>query len=161
MKLQILMWSVVLWLCSSGCGDSDLTSITPEEINALLAQVDEDSPQFVEKNITFDSIVTKAGTRHVGSMSERVKIKLFYFNDLVRGYFNLIDKDDKNLQFFGQKIGDRWVMECVTKLNMEEVGGYLILDKTAGIWSNGNISFRPESITLHKSDIDYSVLKSW
>ncbi len=161
MKLQILMLSVVVWLCCSGCGDSDLTSITPEEINALLVQVDEDSPQFVEKNITFDSIITKAGTRQIGSGSERVKIKLFYYGSLVRGYFNLIEKDDKNLQFFGQKIGDRWVMECVTKLNMEEVGGYMILEKSSGIWSKGDINFQPESITLRHSNIDYDVLKSW
>ncbi len=161
MELRILMWSVVLWLCCSGCGDSNLTSITPEEINALLAQVDEESPLFVEKNITFDSIVTRAGVRQIGSGSERVKIKMFYYGNLVRGYFNLIDKDDKNLQFFGQKIGDRWVAECVTKLNMEEVGGYIILNGTAGIWSKGDINFQPESITLRKSEIDYDVLKSW
>ena len=161
MELRILMWSVVLWLCCSGCGDSDLTSITPEEINALLAQVDENSPQFVEKNITFDSIVTRAGTRLNGAASERVKIKMFYYNDLVRGYFNLIDKDDKNLQFFGQLIGDQWVVKCVTKLNMEEVGGYIILEGTEGVWSKGDINFQPELMTLLKKEIDYDVLKSW
>ena len=162
MKLQVLYIIGVLWLCCSGCGTSDLTSMTPEEINNLLSQVDEDSPRFVEKGNSFDSIVTAAGIRTNADTNERVKMKIFYFGDLLRGYFNLTDKDDKNLQVFGKKTGDMWVIKCVTKLNMEEVGGYMILqDNRKGIWSNGNISFRSERINLTKQNIDYDVLQTW
>jgi len=147
MKLQILMLSVVLWLCSSGCGESSMTSITPEEINGLLSQVNEDDPEFVAKGIQFDSIVTKAGIRSIAETNERVKIKFFYFEDRVRGYFNLADSDDKNLQFFGRKVDDLWVLKCVTKINMEEVGGYLIFKKDgSGIWSKGDLNFKPHMV---------------
>jgi len=162
MKLQVLMCTVGLWLCCSGCGDSNLTSITPEEINGILSHVDEESPRFVEKSIKFDSILTLAGVRQSNDTSERVKIKLFYYNDLVRGYYNLIDKDDKNLQVFGKKVKNRWVLKCVTKLNMTEVGGYMILESGgASIWSNGDLNFKPQEITLLKADRDYDVLKTW
>jgi len=96
MKLRILIYSVVLWLCSSGCGERNLTSITPEEINTLLAKVNEEEPKFVEKGISFDSIVTKAGIRSFNDTPQKVKMKLYYFQNRVRGYFNVIDQDDKN-----------------------------------------------------------------
>ena len=162
MKLHTLICLVSLWLGFSGCGESNLTSITPDKINSLLSQVNEDDPRFVEKGISFDSIITKAGNREISTSSERVKIKLFYYDDKVRGYFNLTDRDDKNLQFFGQRIEDLWVLKCVTKLNMQEVGGYIFLDEDgSGVWSNGDLNFKPQVITLLKSNKDYDVLTSW
>lgn len=162
MKLHMLICLVSLWLGFSGCGESSLTSITPDKINSLLSQVNEDDPRFVEKSISFDSIITKAGNREISTSSERVKIKLFYYDDKVRGYFNLIDRDDKNLQFFGQRIEDLWVLKCVTTLNMQEVGGYIFLDEGgSGVWSNGDLNFKPQVISLLKSNKDYDALTSW
>ena len=89
-------------------------------------------------------------------------MKLFYFGPLARGYYNLADQDDKNLQVFGRQIDDHWAFKCVTKINMEEAGGYMILDQDHnGIWSSGHINFDTEKISLEKKDTDYQDLSQW
>ena len=136
--------------------------MTNEQVNKLLAQIDETSTVFTQKEVVFDSVITIAGQRIVGDKSERLKMKLFYFGSHCRGYYNLSELDDKNLQFFGQKIDGYWTLKCVTKLNMTEVDGYIILGENYnGLWSNGNVNFEQGTITLVKQNIDYTELKNW
>ncbi len=162
MKLHVLILFISLWLVCYGCDSRTLENMTPEQINQILSHINEDDPAFVQKDIVFDSIVTSAGTRHINGKTERVKTRLYYFGDRTRGYFNLADRDEKNLQVFGQKIDNNWVIKCVTKLNMEEVGGYIIIEPGGqGIWSNGHINFKTEPISLSKQNIDYDDLKTW
>lgn len=162
MKLRPLLLFMGLWLICYGCDNRSLEKLKPEEINSILANVSEDDPAFVQKGISFDSIVTLAGTRTIGNKTERIKFRLYHFQHLTRGYFNLTDRDDKNLQVFGKLIDGNWVIKCVTKLNMEEVGGYIILQPDRnGIWSNGHINFKTETIALKKQTTDYDDLTSW
>lgn len=146
----------------TACNNSSVSSFDNTEINTLLSQIDENDAAFVEKEIIFDSIATMAGLRSLNSMEEPIKIKLFYFGDRVRGYYNLASRDDKNLQIFGRQLDGRWVIKCVTKLNMEEAGGYIILEKTGdGIWSTGHVNFKKGRITLEKQYTDYNSLENW
>ncbi len=162
MKLQALVLILSLWLCYGCDSEKDLTSLSNDDINLLLSHFDAEDPVFVNKEVQFDSILTIAGIRSIDDESERIKSKLFFFGEHTRGYFNLADSDTKNLQVFGKKIGDLWVLKSVTKLNMEESDGYIILDKNYdGIWSNGNINFRKGSIALKKQNIDYTELNTW
>lgn len=162
MKLHTLIFLISLWLVCYGCDDRTLESMTAEEINQILSHVNEEDPAFVAKDIAFDSVVTSAGSRTINGKVERVKSRLYFYGDLTRGYFNLADRDEKNLQVFGKKVEGNWVIKCVTKLNMEEVGGYMILSPDGnGIWSNGHISFKTETITLNKKNTDYDALKTW
>lgn len=136
-----------------------------EEINAILSQLNEADPLFTAKDITFDSIATYAGTRQLDDHLEKFKLKLFFYNGVCRGYFNLPSEDTKNLQVFGSKVDGKWIMKCVTKLNMEEAGGYMILEEKpgmlSGIWSNGHINFEKGTISMQKQDIDYNILAEW
>ena len=162
MKLHTLILFISLWLVCYGCDSRTLETMTPEQINEILSHINEDDPAFVQKEVVFDSIVTSAGTRNINDRTERVKSRLYYFGDRTRGYFNLADRDEKNLQVFGKKINNRWVIKCVTKLNMEEVGCYMIMNPNGqGIWSNGHINFKTEQISLKKQNIDYDDLKTW
>ncbi len=146
----------------AACGEPSISSLDNYDINDLLVQVNEEDEIFVQKNVVFDSILTLAGRRTLEGKTELVKIKLFYYGDRVRGYFNLSDKDDKNLQVFGKRIGTYWVFKCVTKINMEEAGGYLIMENNRrGIWSNGHVNFKIGDIALTKQITDYSSLTNW
>lgn len=162
MKLQWQILFMLLWLSCYGCDNSTLESLTGEEINAILAHVNENDPEFVKKEVPFDSIITSAGYRSLNSNSERIKAKLYYYGDRTRGYYNLSDRDDKNLQVFGRKVGDYWALKCVTKLNMEEAGGFIILRHDgSGIWSNGHYNFKTGTISTKKQYRDYDELESW
>lgn len=162
MKLQMLVVLIGLWLICCGCDNRSLESLSVDEINSILSNVNEDDPGFVQKNVSFDSIITSAGTRTVEGKNERMKMRLYFYQDRTRGYFNLADRDDKNLQVFGKKVDGNWAIKCVTKLNMEEVGGYIILGPdNNGIWSNGHYNFKKEYLTLKKQNTDYDDLKSW
>ena len=144
------------------CTDNAISSLSNEEVNNLLSQIDENDPSFVEKNVQFDSIVTLAGERILEEKVERIKMKIYYYGDLSRGYFNLRDMDDKNLQVFGKKTGPYWIYKCVTKINMTEAGGYMIFgDSGEGVWSNGDVNFKQGKIEVKKQTIDYNSLVSW
>ena len=162
MKLQWQISLMLLWLFCYGCDNSSLESLDKVEINKILANVDENDPEFVKKEVPFDSIITSAGSRSLNANSERIKAKLYYYGDRTRGYYNLSDRDEKNLQVFGRKVGDLWALKCVTKLNMEEVGGYIIINPDgSGIWSNGHYNFETGTISLNKQNRDYTELESW
>jgi len=151
-----------MWLCYGCDSEKGLEEWGKVEINTLLSKVDVSDPVFVEKDIKFDSIVTIAGTRKLGTTSERIKCKLFFFGQNMRGYFNLADQDDKNLQVFGKRIDQHIALKSATKINMEESDGYLILDDNYnGIWSNGNINFQTGSISMKKQNTDYTSLDTW
>lgn len=162
MKLQYVVFiSMVLLLCF-GCENTSLEKMDATQINEILSNVNENDPAFVQKGVSFDSVVTMAGTRTLDNLNERVKLRLYYFGDLVRGYYMLADRDDKNLQVYGKKVNGLWVIKCVTKLNMEEAGGYIMIrqDKT-GIWSTGHYSFKTGTLAYAKQNIDYDELESW
>lgn len=162
MKLQTSILVISLWLCSLGCEDSSIHSLNNDQINKILSEVNEDDPKFVEKGVSFDSILTLAGHRSLNEKSEKVKARFYFFGERTRGYYNLPERDDKNLQVFGKKVGDKWAIKCVTKLNMEEAGGYIILnDNNKGIWSNGHYNFEKGLVSLKKQDKDYDDLKTW
>ncbi len=161
LRFVSLLFSLLLITCFS-CQRSELTNLSPEGINNILAQFNENDAVFTQKDVEFDSINTLAGIRDYSNVQQRVKVKLFYFGDYARGYFNVSDIDDSNLQIFGKKIQDYWAFKCVTKINMEEVGGYIILKKNnSGIWSNGHINFNIEKINLTKQMVDYNNLTNW
>ena len=159
----LLFFSLIILGCSQSKLEKD--QMSTETVNSILGQVSENDSAFTEKGIAFDSIITLAGVRLLENKSERIKVKLFFFGDNCRGYFNLIDKDSKNLQFFGSKIDNKWALKCVTKLNMEEVGGYIIFwpsDKDIkGVWSNGDVNFKQGKIILTKQELDYNILTVW
>jgi len=150
-----------------GCGESARQNekLNTSQINSILGHIQENDPAFTEKGITFDSITTLAGIRSLEEKQERIKMKIFYFGENCRGYFNLPNQDAKNLQFFGKKVDNRWALKCVTKLNMEEVGGYIIfnrgLNSYDGIWSNGDVNFNKGKIILSKQELDYNTLTVW
>jgi hypothetical protein len=144
------------------CGGDTLSSLDNNAINAILSNVNEADTTFTKKDVKFDSIVTLAGTRTYLGNNQKVKLKLFYFGNYARGYFNIKDLDDKNLQVFGNKLEDKWALKCVTKINMEEAGGYIIIDDSnQGIWSSGHINFNKEIIILTKQNKDYATLTEW
>ena len=118
MKLHVLVILIGLWLICCGCDNRSLESLSVDEINVILSNVNEDDPGFVQKNVSFDSITTTAGTRSLEGKNERIKMRLYFYQDRTRGYYNLADRDDKNLQVFGRKVDDNWAIKCVTKLNM-------------------------------------------
>ncbi len=154
--------ALLIAVMMTACNEASIRSFDNKEINALLVQVDENDERFIQKNVVFDSIVTRAGQRSLDNKTDRFKIKLFYFGDYARGYFNLALQDEKNLQVFGKRIGEYWVFKCVTKINMEEAGGYLILESDgSGIWSNGHVNFKKGVIDLKKQITDYSSLENW
>lgn len=162
MKLQTSFALISLWLVCFGCENRKTSSLNDQQVNEILSSVDENDPGFVQKGISFDSILTLAGTRSLGDFNEPVKAKLYFYGDLTRGYYNLKDRDEKNLQVFGKKVGDYWAIKCVTKLNMEEAGGYIILKSwNNGFWSNGHYNFDQGTITMIKQNIDYNDLQSW
>ena len=162
MKLQWQYLILLLWLSCSGCANDKLESLSAVEINKILANVDENDPEFVNKNVPFDSIITSAGMRTLGSLNEKIKARLYYYGDRTRGYYNLSDRDEKNLQVFGKKVGEYWALKCVTKLNMEEAGGYLIIRPDgSGIWSNGHYNFLTGTVFMQNQNIDYDDLASW
>ncbi|MEE9374370.1 MAG: hypothetical protein V3V00_15045, partial [Saprospiraceae bacterium] len=151
-----------------GCSESknQQKGLSNEEVNLILDEIREDDSAFTQKGIEFDSIVTLAGNRVLNSEKVRVKLKLFYFGNHCRGYFNLPDLDTKNLQFFGKKINNMWALKCVTKLNMEEAGGYILFNYTkkndiTGFWSNGHVNFKQGKIVLAKQELDYNTLTVW
>lgn len=152
----------ILAIAMAGCGDQPISSFDNHRINDLMVQVDENDPAFVAKGIEFDEVVTWAGHRTLDGQEERYKMKLFYYGDRVRGYYNLSDRDDKNLQVFGRYINDMWVLKSVTKINTEEADGYIILsDSGEGIWSNGKVNFKKGTIALTKMNRDYNTLNEW
>jgi hypothetical protein len=162
-RLAFLFSLIVLSCSETKHSKRDLNT---DDINNILGQVQENDPVFTEKGIAFDSIVTLAGIRQLEGKNERIKMKLFYFGSYSRGYFNLPDLDIKNLQFFGKKIDNSWALKCVTKLNMEEAGGYMIYwqgenDSYEGIWSNGEVNFKQGKIILDRQVIDYNTLTIW
>ena len=162
MKIQALIYLTSLTLLTAGCGSKSLKNLSNKEINKILSFVNENDPAFVEKGISFDSVATYAGIRTLNNNSERIKARLYFFGNLTRGYFNLADFDEKNLQVFGKKVNNTWALKCVTKLNMEEAGGYIILDHlNDGIWSNGHHSFKMGTLSWSKQNIDYDILQSW
>jgi len=161
-RLVLFFFLIVL-----GCTESKKPSekISPEEINSILGQFQESDAIFTEKGVAFDSILTLAGTRLRDGIDERIKMKLFFYGPHCRGYFNLPLTDDKNLQVFGKNIDNQWILKCVTKLNMEEVGGYMLIEQKKsiyqGIWSNGHVNFKNEKIRLVKNSTDYNILTDW
>lgn len=159
----LLLFSIIIIGCSGPSKQNE--NLNNDQINSILGQLQENDPVYTQKGISFDSIVTLAGIRSVNDKQERIKMKLFYFGDNCRGYFNLADLDSKNLQFFGKKVDNRWALKCVTKLNMSEVGGYIIFDKDSkgldGIWSNGDVNFQKGDIILTKQELDYNTLTVW
>ena len=162
MKLQTVGLIASLWLSCIGCEQRELSQLDNNKVNAILANVNEDDPQFVQKDVSFDSIVTTAGYRDINGESERIKMRLYYYGALTRGYFNLADRDDKNLQVFGKNVDGIWAIKCVTKLNMEEVGGYMLWKSYGdGIWANGHHNFKKQALSLKKQELDYDVLKTW
>lgn len=162
MKMHILVLAMCIVSCVGCDSNTKLKSMTNEQMNKILAQIDETSSVFVQKDVAFDSIVTAAGSRFVNDREERMKIKLFYFGNHTRGYYNLSDKDDKNLQVFGQKVDGRWTLKCVTKLSGEEADGYLFFnDGYQGLWSNGSVNFVQGTFNMVKQNKDYADLKSW
>ncbi len=161
-KLCIGLIIVGLILLLSACQNESVQTLNTDQINQFMTQVHANDPAFTHKNVKFDSIVTLAGTRQYRQKSQKIKAKIFYFGDLARGYYNLADRDDKNLQIFGKKVDGLWIHTCVTKINMEEVGGYLILDQNrSGIWSSEHINFEKQEISLKKFGQDYTELTSW
>lgn len=162
MKAHLLLLNSLVILIFVSCNAPSLRSLSTDQINAILRQINENDEAFTQKEVSFDSIITLAGTRHLESKAERIKLKLFYFGDRSRGYYNLSDRDVSNLQIFGQKIEGLWVFKCVTKINMEEAGGYLIIqDQSKGIWSNGHVNFRKGLLELEKKYTDYNELEAW
>ncbi len=162
MKLQMPVMVMALWLLCPGCEDRDLLNLSDTEVNEILVRVDENDAEFVRKGVVFDSVLTVAGSRTLEEKSERVKARLYFFGDRVRGYYNLADSDQKNLQVFGKKVGNEWAIKCVTKLNMEEAGGYILWSNDGtGIWATGHNNFKKGLITLQKQNIDYDDLVSW
>lgn len=162
MWLRGLCAVVVTWLCLGCEGNVQLTTMSDSAINQILAQVDTEDPEFVQKGVSFDSIITIAGHRYLKGKKARVKCKLFFYRDYVRGYYNLTEQDDKNLQIFGKKTEDYLIFRSATKINMEEADGYIIFDKGYnGIWSNGNVNFEKGTIELVKNDTDYNTLQQW
>jgi hypothetical protein len=146
----------------ASCQHRSLSSLSNDEINALLAQVDENDAVFIEKGVTFDSVVTYVGTRELESTKERMKMKLFYFNGVMRGYYNLPDTDQKNLQIFGKEIEGNQVLKCVSNLISDEQGSYLIVDKNkAGIWASPHQNYKLGTFQLRKSAIDYATVREW
>lgn len=143
----------------TGCTPDTLLTLDNEGISRILSLMDENDPAFREKEVAFDSIVSYTGIRTYQGNEQNIKVKLFYFGDRMRGYFNLRDQDDKNLQVFGKMVGGYKAFKCMTTVNMEEAGGYMILDEqNEGIWSNGHINFEKEQIHLKKSVRDYNDL---
>ena len=162
MKLQTSVMLISLWLICFGCESRKMNSLNDQKVNEILSSVDENDPGFVAKGISFDSILTLAGTRSLNDFSEPVKAKLYFYGDLVRGYYNLSNRDERNLQVFGKKVDEYWAIKCVTKLNMEEAGGYIILKSWRnGFWSNGHYNFEQGKISMSKQKIDYNDLQSW
>jgi hypothetical protein len=150
---------VCVWLISVACDNESLSSFDNNDINSILSQVNENDESFKVKDVQFDSIVSYEGIRTYRGADQRIKLKLFYFGDLMRGYFNIRDLDDKNLQVFGRNLGQYRAMKCMTTVNMEEAGGYIILEgNNQGIWSTGHINFEKETITLKKTVSDYNDL---
>jgi hypothetical protein len=163
MRLTLFICLVVLINCTSiNKKDEELS---PEQINAILGQFSETDEVFVKKNISFDSVVTYAGFRSLGERSEKIKMKLFYYDDNCRGYFNIPHLDNKNLQVFGKKMKDDLILKCVTKINMEEAGGFMFLvpelEGYSGTWSNGHVNFKLGRIELKKQSTDYNTLAEW
>ena len=157
MKLRRVVVITMVTFFFLSCRDSSLINFDSTKINALLSQLDEENPVFVRKDVAFDSIITVIGTRKIDGSVDKIKAKLFYYDSFCRGYFNLMELDDKNLQVFGQKVEDYWAFKCVTKLNMEEAGGYIVMNEDRkGIWSNGHQNFQKGQISWHKSAKDYS-----
>ena len=162
MKLQTQVFAMGLFLLIAGCGNSELKDLSNAEINEIMVHVNEDDPSFVEKGIAFDSIITLAGFRELDDKKERIKAKLYFFGERTRGYFNLADLDNKNLQVFGKKVEGDWAIKCVTKLNMEEVGGYILWSPGEdAIWSNGHYNFQKGNLSWTKQNTDYDVLETW
>ena len=127
-----------------------------------MSNVDENDPTFTLKDVKFDSIITVAGQRTYLEDQQNIKMKIFYYGDTARGYYNISDLDEKNLQIFGKRVDDLWAFQCVTKLNMEEAGGYLIMDGNyQGIWSSGHINYKKQELTLLKRKKDYQELSNW
>ncbi|MEL6123139.1 MAG: hypothetical protein AAFQ02_00395 [Bacteroidota bacterium] len=162
MKKHITCILMCILICL-GCETKEkLKDWTPEQLNLVLSQVDTADPSFTQKEVAFDSIITLAGVRILGQEQERIKFKLFHFGPYVRGYYNLADRDDKNLQVFGKRIDSQWVMKCVTKLSMTEADGYLLLLPSGkSIWSNGSVGFEQGYLQLQKQATDYNDLVSW
>jgi len=137
----------------------------PEQINSILRNFSETDEIFISDNISFDSIVTYAGLRILEDKNEKIKLKLFFYGEYCRGYYNLPEKDIKNLQVFGMNINNDWILKCVTKLNMEEAGGYLFFsmkdNEYEGIWSNGGVNFKKGFLHLFRQDKDYNIIADW
>ena len=160
MKRRVAMLFILIAFTTISCKDTGLNSYDDHMINDLLSHINESDEVFVKKDVVFDSVLTLRGERILEDSQENLKFKLFYYGDYCRGYFNLSDVDNRNLQVFGKKIDDFWAFKCVTKLNMEEAGGYIILSNREGIWSNGHVNFRKGNITLKRSNLDYNQLSN-
>lgn len=162
MKCRILFFFLVLWLLYSCQVSKTLDQWDSSEINLLMANINIEEPIFTQKDIHFDSIVTLAGTRIVGKKLESIKLKLFYFGGYIRGYYNLSDQDNKNLQIFGKKLGPHLAFKVATKINMKESDGYIVLNNShMGIWSNGSVNFAKGTIALTKNNKEYTLLDRW
>lgn len=159
LRLSLLLILLTLMSCEN---NSTLVDMDTAQINKILSSVNETAENYTQKDVKFDSIVTYAGTRSYENQDQKVKMKLFYFGEFARGYFNIKDLDDKNLQVFGRKVDNYWALKCVTKINMEEAGGYIVLDNNkVGIWSSGHINFSKEQIQFKQQDTDYNNLLDW
>lgn len=159
LRLSLLLILLTLMSCEN---NSSLVDMDTAQINKILSTVNETAETYTQKDVKFDSIVTYAGTRSYERQDQKVKMKLFYFGEFARGYFNIKDLDDKNLQVFGRKVDNYWALKCVTKINMEEAGGYIVLDNNKeGIWSSGHINFSKEQIQFKQQDTDYNNLLDW
>ena len=113
----LIIGSVIIF---GSCAPNSVETYSTEQINEIMGHVDGDDPAFTVKDIQFDSVITLAGTRGYRDDNQRVKAKFFYYGELARGYYNLTDRDSKNLQVFGKKVDDLWAFTCVTKVNMED-----------------------------------------
>jgi len=84
MKIHMLYIALCVVTCFGCDSNTKLKSLNNDQVNARLAQIDENSEVFIQKDISFDSIVTTAGLRVVSDTSEKIKMKLFFFGEIFK-----------------------------------------------------------------------------
>lgn len=163
MSLTRSCWiiSVILGLISCQA-KGPLEEMGTNRINELLNYVKESDSVYKDKEISFDSVLTYVGRRTFEGAQQNIKLKLFYYGNHARGYYNIPEVDQKNLQVFGISQDGYWIFKCVSQLDSEEIGSYLILNHSLeGIWSGGHINYVKETIKLNKTVGDYHELQQW
>ncbi len=144
------------------CKTDSVRSLSDEEINGILATVDESSDRYIQKGIEFDSIVVYAGYRVLGAQKELLKMRLFYFGDHVRGYYKLPNGSNKNVQVFGRLNATNLVLKCVTTDQTDDQGSFMIIENNQkGIWASPHHNFERRIVDLSRYDADYESLTNW